>query len=223
MKKFTPWLFFLTITTVCNAYGEVVIKLPGNTETLLLNEKAISGKTLTNDNGPQQLVFKLLSSYRAHGVQTRYSSEAIILSFDAADNEYTIKLPPITSSKEGDAFNKQPDLALQDNKGNGIDYKIDTLRQEGIQLGRDYQQEIQAYNQSQGAAVMTFSLASVDPLPTVAGPQSQTLSLTQPLTQASIPTNVGSTQEEVGKMLDYWYSQADDRTREAFKKRISLK
>ncbi len=200
--------------------ASVSITLPKNTEPLLLNGQIIEKQKLENDNGIQQIVFKYNSNYHQYGSQQRFTSEAIIVTFSATDNEYQIKLPNINSSKSAQHFNKKPQLEIIDNHGKALAYKIDTLSKAGIQLGRNYQEEIQAYNMNGGTAAISIpskrTAIPITPLLPVITPQ-------QAAEQVTTATQPDNAQINVGQMLDFWYQQADEATKEAFKKRIQDK
>ncbi|MCG9696351.1 DUF2057 domain-containing protein [Shewanella sp. Isolate11] len=233
---------------ISSASAAVNIHLPSETEPLLLNGKTIDQRQLQTENGQQQLVFKYLESYRQFGSQRRFTSEAIILTFSAKDDHYQIKLPEINSAKEAERFNNKPMVEIIDSKGVNLDYQIDTLRKQGMQVGRNYPLEIKQYN-SQGKVAA------------ISQPQSSTMTSThhteikstsinnttvdnQPKPQASTTTTASTaaiiaatdanntplsedvsnnrSQYDIGKMLDFWYQQADEQTRKAFKERIGV-
>lgn len=191
-----------------NAQAAVTIHLPASTEPLLLNTLAVDALPLKAENGTQQVVFKYRGSYRQQGQQQRFISEAIIVTFNGQDSDYTIEIPPINSSKDADRFNQNPNIAISDNRGTSVEHRVDTLTKNGIQLGRNYQKEIEEYNLTAAPAALVL----VEP------------------TQASstkVQAIVGDKkadkldQIDAGKMLDFWYQQADQETRESFKKRIN--
>ncbi len=208
--------------------AKVGITLPENTEPLLLNGKKIEKQELENSNGIQQLVFKFHDNYRQYGSQKRFSSEAIIVTFSAIDNQYQIKLPNINSAKAAQKFNSTPQVEIVDKQGKSLEYKIDKLIKKGLQLGRDYQQEIQQYNLNEGIAAVeqpfNHTAIPITPvLPVITPNVKQAIEKpTQNATKAEIaPTS--DSQINVGQMLDFWYQQADEATKEAFKKRIQAK
>ncbi|QYJ81059.1 DUF2057 domain-containing protein [Shewanella aegiceratis] len=230
------------------AHAEVTITLPDSAEPLLLNGKDITSHQLISQNGPQQLVFNARASYREFGQQKRFVSETLIVTFSGENNHYRVSLPKISSPKSAEKFNDVPQIGLTDTQGNKVAYKIDKLLKDGIQIGRNYSEEIKAYNIGQGvaaiainqpvqmapstsssassgaaspAATSTALAAQQTTAPQGAQPVGQPTSQpnTQPVSQTGTPRR---DQINVGQMLDFWYEQADEATREAFKKRIGL-
>ncbi|QYJ92417.1 DUF2057 domain-containing protein [Shewanella spartinae] len=225
------------------AHAEVTITLPDSAEPLLLNGKDITSHQLISQNGPQQLVFNARASYREFGQQKRFVSETLIVTFSGENNHYRVSLPKISSPKSAEKFNNAPQISLTDTQGNNVTYKIDKLLKDGIQIGRDYSEEIKAYNMGQGVAAIainqpiqmapsTSNRASSSTSSSEANPAAASTTLaaqpvgqptsqpsTQPVTQTGTPRR---DQINVGQMLDFWYEQADEATREAFKKRIGL-
>ncbi|QYJ96282.1 DUF2057 domain-containing protein [Shewanella alkalitolerans] len=235
------------------AHAEVTITLPDSAEPLLLNGKDITSHQLISQNGPQQLVFNARASYREFGQQKRFVSETLIVTFSGDNNHYRVAIPKINSPKSAEKFNDAPQISLTDTQGKNVAYKMDKLLKDGIQIGRDYSEEIKAYNMGQGVAAIAINQAvQVAPTSTsnsasssassgAASPAAASTALaaqhttapqgaqpagqatsqpsTQPVTQTGTPRR---DQINVGQMLDFWYEQADEATREAFKKRIGL-
>ncbi|WP_281213888.1 DUF2057 domain-containing protein [Shewanella insulae] len=218
--------FFLIPLFFVHAHAEVTITLPDNAEPLLLNGKNITSHQLISQNGPQQLVFNARASYREFGQQKRFVSETLIVTFSGENNHYRVSLPKINSPRSAEKFNDSPSVTIKDTQGHSVSYKIDKLHKDGIQLGRDYREEIKTYNLSQGIAAIEVNQtihkaspnASSDKtdLATVGDSESAQQAASQPQSAAR------RDQINVGQMLDFWYEQADEATREAFKKRIGL-
>ena len=230
MKSLIHCLFLIPLLFV-QAHAEVTITLPDSAEPLLLNGKDINSHRLISQNGPQQLVLAARATYREFGQQKRFTSETLIVTFLAENNHYRVNLPKINSPRSAEKFNDAPQVSITDTQGNKVAYKLDKLRKEGIQIGRDYSEEIKAYNASGGIAAievsqaiqMTQTISTNHATSPVAA--SASLSAAQ---EATTPQNAQQQasprrdQINVGQMLDFWYEQADDATREAFKKRIGL-
>jgi len=191
-----------------------MLTLPSNAELVLVNGKEDQAtKNITLPNGQNQLALRYLGRYRQQGAQTQFSSDLVILTFSAKDTEITLKLPRIRSEKDADAFNREPKITLLDPAGHKRSFKQDKLLKEGIQLGRDYEAEIKAYNHTRGVAAVKPS------------------TLTHTITSPQLPANIVHSSDahqtatadpvDVGKMLDFWYNQADEATKKAFKLKIN--
>lgn len=228
MKHLTLLASLSTITTLLfasQAWAEPTLSFPNSAELLVVNGKATeSDSPVTLSEGKNQIVLKYNTSFRQQGQQKRFSSEAIILSFEASNQTYKLILPKLKSSSDADKFNSTPAIKLSDNKGQAVNYDTDILTKEGLQLGRDYSDEISLYNQSgANAAVSHFSVekqtakvhgADVVAITASALPKSSVNK------QATTKSKEIPDQINVGQMLDFWYQQADEETRKAFKARI---
>ena len=201
------------------ALAKVELILSSSTESLAINGKAIDIRKLSIDNGPVQLLFKYNANYRSQGQQVRFTSQAIILTFEGKDSRYQIKMPPINSQRDADKFNQQPWLTIKNASGDHVDYKIDTLLKEGLQIGRDYTGELKTYNTNNGiAAIALLPPLKQQPKIMPFDNQQADVEKTEKPLSAESPQ---SDQINVGQMLDFWYSQADEATRKAFKERIN--
>lgn len=197
------------------ALAAISISLPANTEPLLFNAQTTDATSLTAEDGQQQIVFKYLANFRHQGQSQRFISDAVIVTFTGQNAQYSITLPKINSASDADKFNQHPRVGIIDDNGQQIDYRIDTLTKDGIQVGRNYREEINQYNLSAAPAAIKMQ------------PQAITTSLASSTTSLSA-TQVSATgsqdnptQINVGQMLDFWYQQADEKTRQAFKAKIN--
>lgn len=229
MKHFTFLASLTTITTLLfasQAWADPTLSFPNSAELLVINGKSTEADSpATLREGKNQIVFKYNTSFRQQGQQKRFSSEAIILSFEASNQTYKLKLPKLKSSSDADKFNSAPLIQLSDNKDQAVNYDTDILTKEGLQLGRDYSEEISLYNQTEASAAVgsfavvqqTAKVQSAETITTTAMPKSPTSKQTTSRSK-EIPDQIN-----VGQMLDFWYQQADEETRKAFKARIKDK
>lgn len=210
----------LTALLICitpAVFANVEVTLPSNSELVLVNGKE-SGNTdkLTLNNGENQLALRYSGRYQQQGSQTQFSSDVIILRFTAINSKLTLELPRIRSNSAADAFNREPEITLLDAAGDKVAFKQDKLIKEGMQLGRDYEAEINVYNSNAGiaavAALSSTTRIATQTLPVDVSNKAQTENITKQADQV-----------DVGKMLDFWYAQADEETKRAFKLRINGK
>lgn len=186
----------------------ISVSLPANTKPLLFNAQETDTTNLTAEDGEQQIVFKYLANFRHQGQNQRFISEAVIVTFTGQNAKYKISLPKINSTSDADKFNQHPKVSIIDDNGQQIDYRIDTLTKDGIQIGRNYREEINQYNLSAAAAAIKM--------------QPQVIATSLTATQVSVtdsPDN--TTQINISQMLDFWYQQANEQTRQAFKAKIN--
>jgi len=88
----------------------------------------------------------------------KYNSPSYILKFNANDQPLSLTHDKMRTIQEAKAFEKSPSFVFTDVNGKNINYKIDVLNASGMQSFRDYQQELQAYNQGQeGRAAVTIA------------------------------------------------------------------
>ncbi|WP_076415493.1 DUF2057 domain-containing protein [Shewanella sp. UCD-KL12] len=212
-----------TLTTP--AIAQVSLTLPKTVEVLVVNGVVTEDQhELTLEDGNNQIVFKYNTSFRLQGQQKRFTSEAVILTFNSQDAALKLSLPRLRSESDADNFNKRPEMTLTDEADAEVQYKSDLLLKEGIQLGRDYDIEIAAYNTSSAPAVLPNLVEESSHTPSVLPATALTASeKSVPTKDTSIAAQKNSVEKEqinVGQMLDFWYSQADEETRKAFKQRI---
>lgn len=210
----------LTALLICvnsTAYANVEVTLPSNSELVLVNGKESGGTDkLTLDNGENQLALRYSGRYQQQGSQTQFSSDVIIMTFSAENTSLTIAMPRIRSNSAADAFNRSPKISLKDSSGVDIAFHQDKLIKDGMQLGRDYEKEIFDYNSSSQVAALG---ALAKPITTQVAPKQVPI---ENITQ-QVNDSKQTDQINVGQMLDFWYQQADEETRKAFKLKINSK
>ncbi|WP_144213084.1 YccT family protein [Shewanella donghaensis] len=226
----------LTILTTPFALAAGVLDIPNSVEVIVLNGQE---KTFDDEvplvEGENQLVFRYLTYYRDHGTQTQFKSEAVILKFNAQDERYEISLPNIRNKNNANSFNQSPKFTLVNSQNKPVNFEQGLLKKEGLQLGREYQLEINEYNlTNQPAAMASISETVMKPSSeSITTPVSQTItapaavaaavvattSTTQPIVKA--PKTIAEDQAEITEMLDYWYNKANDETKAKFKAKVN--
>ncbi|WP_028767036.1 YccT family protein [Shewanella fidelis] len=207
-----------------NAVAEVTLDLPSNLDLVLVNGNESSGNdTLKLENGTNQIAFRYIGRYQQHGTQTQFKSDIIIIKFDEQNSQLSLTLPRIRSNGAADNFNKAPQLTLIDSNEQNVHFEQGKLIKDGLQLGRDYQQEMAAYNlTAQSASLQLKGSAGVSSA-MIAAPTIAAASGTTPASSQQQSTSQATVNQQinVGQMLDFWYQQADEETRKAFKERIN--
>lgn len=186
--------------------ADVTLELPYQAELVLVNGVAKGGNDPLNlPDGVNQIAFTYKDSLRENGDDHLFKSDVIIVKFDATDTAVTLDLPKFRTSQDAKKFNKEPQFALVDNAGNKLAFKQDKLMKAGLQLGRNYEEEITAYN-------VSGNIAAIAPVVAVTLP-------------ADIPAAAKPGDPQVRNvaenMLNYWYAQADEATRARFKAKIN--
>ncbi|WP_192022224.1 DUF2057 domain-containing protein [Shewanella sp. WPAGA9] len=215
------------------SFAASILKLPSSAEVKLLNGQTFDGgREVTLVEGTNQIVFRYVINYRDSGMQTQFNSDPVILTFDANNAEYELSLPSIRNKNAANKFNKTPSVTLSSNQSNSVAYQADILRKDGLQLGRDYQEELLTYNQTQQlASVAAFAPTNTVPTNTVSTntvstntvptnvASASTVAPAQP--QVITPKSIAEDQAEISEMLDYWYNKANAETKAKFKAKIS--
>ena len=214
------------------------LTLPSTADIIAVNGQPIKAEnTLDLAEGVNQLALRYTGSYRDRGSMERFESEVVIIRFNAENTSYQLVLPNISQAKQASRFNQQPEIVINSTSGPSA-IQTDVLIKNGLQLGRNYQQELAAYNQTQQeAAVSQFASAYAVAVPvapvSIAPPQGVTtaatvapVSLVPPspiATSKSVvePKTIEQDQAEIREMLDYWYSKANDNTKAEFKQSIN--
>jgi len=188
-----------------SALANVKLELPYSAELVLVNGLEADGNDpVLLSNGENQVAFRYQDSYRENGEHQLFKSDVVIMKFSGQDSTYHLELPKLRTAQDTQRFNKSPALTLTDGQGKSIDFQQDKLMKHGLQFGRDLEKEIAQYNLTDKPAALKSAVA-ITTLPAIAP--------------------VGDTKQQ-GKnvaenMLNYWYSQADEATRERFKASIN--
>lgn len=178
--------------------ADIHLTTPSQLKIQVVNgENAKNENPLILKNGKNQIAFRYQERYRTGGEDIFFVSDIIIMTFEGNEQSYFITLPKLSSQIERDAFNNKPAIILKDKDGIAVMFEQAKLMKNGIQFNRDLAAEMAVYNQT-----------------------SKTASLNQP-GSIIIPSGSQSEGAVAGKMLDYWYSKADQNTREQFKIRIN--
>ena len=180
------------------ASADIHLTTPSQLKLEVVNgEKSNNQNPLVLKNGENQIAFYYEDRLRSGGEDIFLTSDVMLITFKGNDQDYSITFPNFSSEKQFDRFNDKPAIALTDSNGKAVPFEQGKLLKNGIQFNRDLVAEMAIYNQTAKPA-----------------------SLEQP-TSIIIPAGSQSEGEVAGKMLDYWYSKADEKTRAQFKARIN--
>lgn len=179
---------------------------------LAINGKPVESGTLFSGapelklaNGKAQIV----AEYTAEIVESAddyvlEKTDTFVLTFEASDTTVSIQAPEISSRYDLKNFNETGNWRLLDDQGSALTFSVGKLEKEGFQLGRDYEKELKNFNRSNSPAALN-SL-------TVETHSFQNTS--QPYTAA---TSAHPDQKMVGQMLQFWFEQANEETKNKFK------
>ncbi|MCA1770226.1 MAG: DUF2057 domain-containing protein, partial [Halomonas sp.] len=131
--------------------GVRIIAVNGNMVTERL--EAGDNKELKVADGKTQLAVEYSAEVRgAAGNKFLDTSDTHVLVFVADETSLTLQAPNIDSQHEMDDFNRSRQWLLVDNSGRELEYVIDVLEKKGLQLGRNYVQELAAFNMTRSPA-----------------------------------------------------------------------
>lgn len=212
MNSIKPLSCLLAIFFSAASLAQVTITIPDNINLLVVNgEKPnLSGsifsatKTLTLDNGQQQIVFRYHPYFTQGKDRIQVDSEAVIATFTAKDTTLSFNTPSYRNPHEAQQQINNISWSFSDSYGQQITMTQDHLIKPGMQIGRDYRQEVREYNRQGG-------IAALNEVNSIALSND-----TKPSQDASSLTD--TTAEE---MLHFWYKKADAETQARFKQFIN--
>ena len=202
----------LAMIFAASAQAKVSIEVPSNVNVLVVDgaKPHESGsflsatKTIELEDGQHQILFRYQPVF-SEG-QERYSTESdpIVATFSATNQALSFQLPEYRDIKDAEKNIKSMQWSLTDKSGQAVSVKQDKLIKEGMQIGRNFRDEIDEYNRSGRIA----SVGVVQPAINYSGAPAPA--------PAAQPGD--STAEE---MLHFWYNKADAQTRARFKAYLS--
>ncbi len=194
------------------SFAEVEINPAHGVDILAINGKPVESETFFS--GTPELKFangkaQIVAEYSAEIAESAddyiiEKTDTFVLTFEASDTSISVQTPEITSQYDLKSFNKQGNWRLLDAQGNTISYTLGKLEKTGFQLDRDYEKELKEFNRSNAKA----ALGSL----TV---ETHSFQNSAPVYQPE--GNAHPDQKMVGKMLQFWYEQANTETKNKFK------
>jgi uncharacterized protein YccT (UPF0319 family) len=232
--------FVLAVTLCLSFLGEstragVTLELAEDVTALVVNgKKARVEGDLSLPDGVNQIVVRY-QGVLGRGGDMAYS-DVFVVRFEAEHQTLKMVIPRITRESALDRFNREADIKIVDASGNRLVVKTAKLKKDGFQLSRDYEAEVALFNQTDSPAAVSTAPRSTSqvnkkvPVSRKGAEEQQSapqifagaqVSEKDPAPSgakaASEPSVNSDTAEE---MLKYWYQQADQETRERFKRWI---
>lgn len=208
MKK-GPILFVMSaVLLACSVQAEVVLKIPQEVDLLLVNMKKPQGsllekKELVLPDGANQIVFQYRPSFDEGDMVKKAYSDTIIAKFEAYNTSVNFDLPKYRNLKQAEKEIDSLEWRLLDGTSKPLTVHEDKLNYSGVQIGRNFIQEVADYNQQGGVAA----------LQSVSG-TAFTATIIEPKTAVKLSDEINET---VGQ-LQAWYLKASPQERKAFKK-----
>lgn len=205
MNTIKPLSCFLAIIFSASAMAQVTIEVPDTIDMLVVNgeKPQTSGsffstnKTLTLEDGQQQIVFRYQPYFTQGNDRIRVESDVVIATFQAAEQTLTFDMPQYRNAIDAEEKIKAMEWSLRDKQNNPVNMRQDRLMKPGMQIGRNYQQEMFKYNLEGHKAAIATSYS--------------------PAQSAATEKMMNSTDNTAEEMLYFWYNRADVETKARFK------
>lgn len=164
------------------------------------------------EDGVHQLVAQYTAEVKKDGDYEVEKSSTQVIVFEANNANIKLETPIIDSYAALQKFNINKAWMLSDTQtGKAVSFKSDELKKEGMQLARDYTQELFFFNNSSSiAAIPTLNSRQNNPYM----PKNSIIKSAS--TMESKTTIDANNMAE--SMLRYWYKQASNETKVSFKK-----
>ncbi len=166
--------------------AEIRLQLSEGNSLLALNglelDKTLRHKSpaLVLHNGTHQMLVQHTAEIEtSDGDEIYEKTELFVILFSASDTQLTLSTSPITSLAALDTFNKAPQWRLLNEQGQAVPIKSSALLKEGVQFGRNFEQELATFNRSQhpgahpGLATLKVDRATVIATPIKIAPQAK--------------------------------------------------
>lgn len=224
MNKLISLLVLLGTLFSVPAWGQVLLQIPKDFDLLLVNGKKVSNvrASVSLPDGMNQLVFRLVKNVGKRTDPSFEYSDVFVVKFSAGHAQLHFEYPPVRRAADIRSFDRNPKVTLVGSSGRTVAMEIDKLKKEGLQLFRDYEKEIRAFNEtdSPAAAASLNDPEKVKPATPPVSPEPVAASQND-----NTPAPVTARQDSGDKaeeMLRYWYEHADEKTRQEFLKRAVL-
>lgn len=197
----------LTLFIGTSVWAETTVTVPRPYATYLVDGKSYKANDadVKLPAGEHQLVIRFEGNYSKKNSIDLVSGEPLVINFKTDGQEQlTFALPQLREASQARSFLKQQKLQLIDRNSKAVK-TIDIFelpKKEGLQIGRDYQEEL-----------LALGKAFQQPLINEDGSISVNGNSQQSAANTSISGNKNLQSLE---MLKYWYNRADPQARKAF-------
>ncbi|WP_415896710.1 DUF2057 family protein [Neptuniibacter sp. QD72_48] len=211
------------LLTALTAFSLIASNYSYADNTLLLEEGvnliAVNGSEVNSDklfngrnnyklpNGSNQILVNYTAEVKKSGDFEIEKSKAFVLLFESNNSQISLAAPVIERIKDLEKFEQNKNWILKNSAGQNIPFKVNIIEKDGFQLSRDFEEELEKFNQSNAIASL-------------------------PKRKITLPYNTNNKQTKNSvikkesmtmEMLIYWYNQADLNTRNSFKELIKNK
>ncbi|MFO7911066.1 MAG: DUF2057 domain-containing protein [Desulfotignum sp.] len=203
------------------AWADTPLEIPDKIKIMVLNGKKVKHHdTLPVSTGINQIVAQFqgeMGSSFDDDAEMGYS-DVFVIKFEANTQPLKMVIPKIKRSRDLDMLNNTADIQILDAAGQTIPTEIAILEKEGVQILRDFEEEIHAFNETDSPAAVNSNPPVFNIRTSPATPSRPVTSTLNPAPEKQVTRTSEIDQSNVAeKMLMYWYNQADEETRNKFK------
>lgn len=151
MKLFYKTLAVTAMSLAFQAHADVTVHLHRDLAPVVVDGEEVgfsfgSKSPLVLNNGKNQIVVRVSKLVEKQGEHEKYNSEAMVVTFDATDAEFTLKPSQlVTRVDQVDAFDSNPSVVVVDSSIASLQLQQDILKR-GSGISRDYEKELDRYN-----------------------------------------------------------------------------
>lgn len=172
-KKFFFVASCIALLTSHLAQAEVKIDIPESINLLVVNSLKpevkkgglFSTDTLTLPDGENQIVFKFEPNVMENDTLRQVYSDVIVAKFTVQQNELKFVLPEYRDLNQARNGISNFEWSLVDDEGQNVEITQDTLSANGVQLGRNFIEDVLDYNMRGGVAAISSSTIVTKSLP----------------------------------------------------------
>jgi len=206
-NKLSQAVGVLTLFICTAALADTTVTVPRPYATYLVDGKSYKANDgdVKLSAGEHQLVIRFEGNYSKKDSIDLVSGEPLVINFKTDGQEHlTFDLPLLKEAPQARAFLKTQKLQLIDRNSKAVKTAniFELPKKEGLQIGRDYQEELLALGKAFQQPVI-----NEDGSMSVNGIAAQT-------TNSAVVT--GNKNLQSLEMLKYWYNRADPQARKAF-------
>jgi len=209
-------LFLATLFSSSFVFAENTLNISDGVNLLAINGKEAKSSGFFNDsssynlpNGTNQIVVSYTAEIKNGSEYELEYSNAFVLLFDQKDEQLLLATPEIKKIKDIKALEEKGNWILTAKSGQPVDYKVSLIKNDGFQLSRDYERELEDFNKTDAAAALPNK------------PLFNPNQLTKNNTAKAKNNNTNAKENMPAQMLIFWYNQADEETKQSFKKLIN--
>lgn len=190
------------------AAADITLKADMGIQILAHNGQEVTTNTLRTDNGTHQILvrYQIDLSRKKDNAQLE-NSDTWVLLFKAEDQHIQLSAPRISNASQFRQFNRNGNWQLTTAENRQVKFEKNPLKKQGFQFNRNYEQELQQFNDTDHPAAFIASKT-----------EGQLTKKTSNSSQKKTPeSSQDSADINTEQMLHYWYKSADKNTQIRFK------